>query len=102
MAAFTYKNIYDNLVNDANTVRQVTVASVRAAEDIYAEDPNTVGHADRKTLSTAVLNSPESYAVRFVLICGVDPTIVAAGSKNLADADVLNAIKLAWNALAGV
>ena len=101
MASFSYKNVFDNIATDANTLHQVTVAAVRAAEDIYAEDPATVGHAARKTLATAVVNAPDTYAYRFVLACGVDPTIVAAGNKNLADSDVLNAIKLAWNCLAG-
>lgn len=98
MPALTYQSAYDGAVADANLGHRVTVAAVKAAQDIYAEVSPA---AARKALCTTVLSSPVALNATWLLVCATDPAIVAAGVTPT-DPQILTAIKNAWNAVAGV
>lgn len=98
MAAFTYQSAYDGAVSDANIGHRVTVAAVKAAQDIFTAESATPNR--RTALATAVLANPVALQTTWLLILATDPTIVAAG-VNPTDAQILTAIKNAWSAVAG-
>lgn len=98
--AATYQQVYDVIVSEANFRHRVTVATVRAAQDIYVEDPATAGHSARAVLATKVLNAPESYTLQFALVVGTDAGVIFAGIVP-SDATILAAVKAGWSAMAG-
>jgi len=98
MAALTFKSAFDVLIGDADLGHVVQVAGVRAAQDIFTAESGTP--SKRTALATAVLANPAAYQSVWLFVCGVDPTIVAAGVRPT-DAQILAAIKAAWSAVAG-
>jgi len=101
MAAFSYQSGYNAVANAVGTVgHQIGVGLVQQALAIYAESSGTAGHAARAAFATKVLNNPDAFVWPAMLVCLVDPTILAGGVAPT-DAQVATALQNAWNALAG-
>lgn len=102
MASFNYKNTYDNFLQDGDFLHRVEVAGVVAAQQVYAESAQIAGHTVRAAYATEVLNQSAGFAYRFAAVVVTDAANIAAGVKNISDADLLRPILAAWNSLAGV
>lgn len=68
----------------------------KAAGDIYNEPNTTPGHQQRATLSTTVLNQPQSFIKPFALAAAVQGV-----DKTSTDQAIYNAVASAWNDMAG-
>lgn len=101
MASFNYKNTYDNFLQDGDFLHRVEVAGIVAAQQVYAENGATAGHAARAAYASDVLNSSPSYAYRFAAIVVTDTANIAAGVRAIPDAELLRPILAAWNSLSG-
>lgn len=97
--ALSYLEIYDKLAVDANLLHRTTVALVKAAVDVFAEDPGTDNHVNRMDLANAIANSPEQYALRFVFVVGSATDTVEKALQD--DGALLQFVKSGWDLIAG-
>jgi alkylated DNA nucleotide flippase Atl1 len=91
-----------SLAGSGEFLSRVRISMLRTAANVYGEAANTVGHAARATLATRVMNNPDQYSARFVVICASRLDALANPNPSTAtDTELDNALSSVWNAVAG-
>jgi hypothetical protein len=86
------------LAADPDFVARVTMAMVKSAGFVQAEDPNAANHVNRCQLAVKALHDTETYGATFAHGVAVNPIITAAST----DGDIEFCINSLWDAYAGV
>jgi hypothetical protein len=82
-------------IDDSAFQSQILMGSIKAAEDIAAENPATTNHTARLILTGKVLSNPEGFLKR--LSYGVSANL-ADGGSSFTDAQVYNSLSAIWDA----
>lgn len=98
--ALSYNDLRNRAL-DGEFQIQIAIALVRAALEVYSEDPATVGHAKRVAFARQVASNPEGAAHQFALLVAIEGDVIAVETK-VDDATVQKAIAVIWDLLAGV
>jgi len=98
MAQNTLQESWD-LTKNQTFIERVTMAAVRAAIAVQAEDSETANHAERSALAYQILHSSASLGQKFVTAVAADPGAVGIAADT-SENDLLFTVNSVFNALA--
>lgn len=104
------------LACEPSLLPRVRMAIAMIAQEVFAEPPNTPGYPMRWNLAKTVLSPTEAQAAQMMVGIVASPPMIAAaataaagGATNpvdmaaaITDDEILGAIRVGWNAVAGV
>ncbi|MFI7299243.1 hypothetical protein ACWCY6_17445 [Streptomyces sp. 900105755] len=106
------------LATEPTLLPRVRMAIAMIAQEVFAEPPDTPGYPARWNLSKTVLSPTEPQAAQMMVGIVASPPMIAAAAAAAAaaggatdptamaaaitDDEILNAIRMGWNAVAGV
>lgn len=101
MAALSALKAFEALNNPDFRGRCIAIA-FRASLTVYGENPATAGHAARAAFCTKMLNDPDGYTTRITLLAATNIDIADPTNPiSATDAQILTALALGFNAIAG-
>ncbi|MFK0159113.1 hypothetical protein ACIQVK_44470 [Streptomyces sp. NPDC090493] len=109
-------NAICGLACEPTLLPRVRMAIAMVAQEVFAESPETPGYPARWNLSKTVLSPTEAQAAQMMVGIVASPPMVAAAAAAAAggattpaamataitDDEILGAIRMGWNAVAGV
>lgn len=101
------------LACEPSLLPRVRMAIAMIAQEVFAESPDTAGYPMRWNLAKTVLSPTEAQAAQMMVGIVASPPMVAAAAATgttdpagmaaaISDDQILGAIRVGWNAVAGV